>query len=331
MQIFPTQYSTLSSKALNDFISGRYGLGESTCRLLIRNVSDTYLVETQTDKYIFKIYRDSHRKLDEITAEAELLTILNGEGAKVSYPIKDIRGDVIQSFNAAEGTRYGILFSYAKGKVINAMNEEQLAMLGREMAAIHNITSSIRLSHKRIEFNMETTIIEPIKTVKPAFLGLEDEYAELTGMAKTVIAGLNEFDFTNFSYGYCHYDFLPKNFHFDENDNITFFDFDFAGKGYLANDITSLYIHFFLEVSTNKTTREEADLAFAVFVENYRKVRPLHGDELKAIPYLGFGFWVFYLGFQYENFEDWSNIFFGPKFLKDRVALIKKWMEYFER
>src|ERR1700760_4855976 len=100
--IFPTQYSTLSSKALNTFISERYGLGETNCRLLIRNVSDTYIIESATDKYILKIYRDAHRKLDEIKGEAELLTVLADRGAKVSYPLTDLSGDKIQSFNAAE-------------------------------------------------------------------------------------------------------------------------------------------------------------------------------------------------------------------------------------
>jgi Ser/Thr protein kinase RdoA (MazF antagonist) len=330
MDIFPTQYSTLSSKALNNFLSAKYGLKDTNCRLLVHNVSDTYLLENRTEKYIFKIYRDAHRKLDEIKGEAELLTILADKGAKISYPIKDIQGDIIQAFNAAEGTRFGVLFTYARGKVVNAMNDEQLSILGREMAAIHNITSTIELKHKRIEFNIDTTIIEPIKTVKPAFIELDEEYADLTNMSKAVIAKLKELDLTNFSYGYCHYDFLPKNFHFDEDNSITFFDFDFAGRGNLANDIASFYIHYFMDVTYNKITRAEAGRQFNVFVDAYRKVRPLHDDELKAIPYLGFGFWVFYLGFQYENFDDWSSIFFGPKFLKERVALIKKWMAYFE-
>jgi hypothetical protein len=59
----------------------------------------------------------------------------------------------------------------------------------------------------------------------------------------------------------------------------------------------------------------------AVFVAAYREIRVVSDDELKAIPYLGVGFWIFYLGFQYEHFDDWSNLFFGPKFIKDRVGL----------
>jgi Ser/Thr protein kinase RdoA (MazF antagonist) len=108
---------------------------------------------------------------------------------------------------------------------------------------------------------------------------------------------------------------------------ITFFDFDFAGKGLLAYDITSFFIHYFMEVTYGKLTEQQGRDAFKTFIANYRKVRSLSDEEINAIPYLGFGFWVFYLGFQYENFDDWSNLFFGPKFLKDRVALIKKWME----
>ena len=329
MDIFPAQYSTLSATALNDFISGRYGLTDTACRLLIHNVSDTYVIEDAADKYILKIYRDAHRKFDEIAGEVELLTILAERGANVSYPVADLSGHKIQTFNAIEGTRHGVLFTFAQGWVVNDLTDAQLAILGQEMAVIHNITSDISLKYNRISFNIETTITNPIETIKPAFSDLTDEYEYLTSTAQKVIARLNQFDYNNFSYGYCQYDFLPKNFHFDLNNHITFFDFDFAGKGYLANDIMSFYIHYFLEATYGKISRGEAERAFGVFVENYRKVRPLHNDELKAIQCLGFGFWVFYLGFQYENFDDWSSIFFGPKYLKDRTALIKKWVEWF--
>ena len=329
MDIFPTQYSTLSSKALNTFISQRYGLRDTNCRLLIRNVSDTYVIESQADKYIFKIYRDAHRKLDEIEGEVELLAILADGGAKVSYPLTDLSGNKIQSFNAAEGTRHGVLFTYANGKVASNPNPKQLAIIGREMAVLHNITSDINLIHSRILFNPETTISRPLDLVKPAFDDLPQEYEYLSTMGEKVLAKLSEFNYTNFSHGYCHYDFLPKNFHFDEQNNITFFDFDFAGRGLLANDLTVFYIHFFLDTTYGKLSRDQAEKDFAMFLENYRKIRPVHEDELKAIPYLGFGFWVFYLGFQYENFEDWSSIFFGPNYLKDRTALIKKWMDWF--
>ncbi|HEY0175902.1 MAG TPA: hypothetical protein VGC08_05955, partial [Pedobacter sp.] len=105
MNIFPTQYSLLSAAALKDALEGAYGFSEMSCRLLIHNVSDTYILENTSAKYIFKIYRNAHRKLEEIEGEVELLTILQQRGARVSYPVKDLKGKLIQSFNAAEGLR----------------------------------------------------------------------------------------------------------------------------------------------------------------------------------------------------------------------------------
>ena len=79
--IFPTQYSMLSTEALKNYLEDTYGLKNISCKLLIHNVSDTYLLAGSDEKYIFKLYRDSHRKLDEIKAEVELLNILKEKSA----------------------------------------------------------------------------------------------------------------------------------------------------------------------------------------------------------------------------------------------------------
>jgi Ser/Thr protein kinase RdoA (MazF antagonist) len=302
------------------------------CRLLIRNVSDTYLLENTTsdEKFIFKIYRDNHRKLEEIKAEVELLNLLSSKGARVSYPLKAINGDQIQSFNAAEGIRYGVLFSFAPGEVVYTMDNSQLETLGAEMAKIHQFTTDIKLHHRRKSYNIETTMLRPLRILEFAFnqYDLQEEYNWLKGTATQVIKHLKEFDLEDFSYGYCHFDFFPKNFHFTKNGDITFFDFDFAGEGYLAWDITSFALHPFLQLNYGQMNQLEASQMLETFLTAYTKTKTLTDQEIEAIPYLGFAFWVFYLGFQYESFDDWSNTFFGAKFIKDRIGLIKKWLEY---
>jgi len=330
MDVFPTQYSVLSAQAIGTFLSEKYDLGETSCKLLIHNVSDTYTVENASSRYIFKIYRDSHRKLPEIKGEIELLNILKQNGANVSFPIMDRYGEQIQKFNAAEGIHYGVLLSFAEGRVVYDMNDEQLKVLGREMAAIHNITAGLELGFPRKHYDLATTIIQPLAGIEPAFANLKAEFQYLTDAAERVTKALNNFDLLAFGYGYCHYDFLPKNFHFAEDNSITFFDFDFAGEGYLANDITSFYIHYFLEVVGGKISRTEAERCFSVFIESYRQIRNISQQETEAIGCLGFAFWIFYFGFHYENFDDWSNFFFNDKFIQSRVALIKKWIDWFE-
>ena len=328
MPTFPVQYSMLSSKALQAFIIQQYGDPALTCRLLLRNVSDTYIIEKAgAPVYIFKVYRMSHRSLHEIKGEVELLNRLHEGAAAVSYPIADLQGKQIQDFNAPEGLRHGVLFSYAKGSNVYDLTEAQLQLVGREMAKVHNITANLVLPHEREEYNLNRLLLQPLEIFAPAFRDHAEGYTYLKDTAQKVAARLGELSTDSFSQGYLQYDFLPKNFHFDEQGQLTFFDFDFTGKGWLANDVASFFIHFFFHVATGKMTQEAADRDFQVFIDAYRSVRPFSDDELKAVPYLGFIFWIFYLGYQYTHFEEWSNWFFTPRYLVERVGVIKKYVE----
>ncbi|GAA4199402.1 hypothetical protein GCM10022289_09680 [Pedobacter jeongneungensis] len=330
MNTFPAQYSTLSAAALKDYLIKAYQLNSATtCRLLIRNVSDTYILENENEKYIFKIYRDAHRKRNEIEAEVELLNILKENGNSVSYPIADVEGNQIQQFNAAEGLRNGILFSFAKGKVILDLEDKHLIQLGQDIAKLHQTTSSVKLSNHRPIFNFETTLFEPLRDLKPHFTEMPEEFEYLIDIAGKLVKKFEDFDTSTFSYGYCHYDFFPKNFHFDENGKIIFFDFDFAGEGYLINDLMTFLNHYFFHQLNNLITKEQAEKDFGTFLKAYQEVRPLTEDELKAIPYLGITFHIFFLKFFYDNYDDWSNAFLTPRYTKHRVELIKKWEELY--
>ena len=329
MKIFPTQYSMLSTDALKDYLEANYGLTGMKCRLLVHNVSDTYLLENGEEKYIFKLYRDSHRKLDEIKAEVELLNILKSKGAKISYPISDQKGGQVQSFQAAEGVRNGVMFSFAAGKPTHDYYDSRLETIGKEMALIHNVTADLTLKYPRRSYDVNTTLLNPLEYIKSAFTELPEDYEWLKTTTEKVVRKIEEFDLSKFSYGYCHYDFLPHNFHFDEQDNITFFDFDFLGKGLIANDLMTFFMHYFFDVLTKKQTQEEADKRFEVFLMAYRKVRPVSEEEIAAIPYLGFAFWMFFLEFYQLHFEDWSNTFYNLRFKKERMVWIRTWVEWY--
>lgn len=330
MDIFPAQYSTLSSVALGRYIEEKYGFAGITCKLLLHGVSDTYRIEGENVKYILKVYRSSHRTLEEIRGEIELLNTLHERGAKVAYPLRDLHGEQIQPFNAIEGMRYGVVFMFAPGNNVYDFSDEQLMIIGREMAFNHTITSQIELGYERKPYTAETTLWRPLEVVKPWFAEESADYAYLVELANEVDQKMATFDNASLSSGYCHYDYLPKNFHFDGN-LFTLFDFDFAGKGYLANDLASFLVHFFFHTITGKITKEEADRQFSVFIKGYRDVRTLSDEEIEAVPFLGIMFWLFYLGFQVENFDDWSNSFVGPRYLKERVAIIKRFSEMYCR
>jgi len=327
MSIFPTQYSTLRASALGEYIGEKYGFTGLSCRLLVRNVSDTYVLSHRNEKYIFKIYRDSHRTLDEIRGEVELLQLLRENNIGVAAPIPDKTGNVIQQFQAAEGIRNGVLFEYAQGKVILLPNDKQLTIIGRELAALHNVTANRTLRHPRITYDTYTTLERPIKIIADRFADLPEEYAFLKKLAADTTRALDELNPSTFSHGYCHYDFMPKNFHIDESDKVTMFDFDWAGRGYLANDLMVFHIQYFWVHYYKLITREEADRCLSVFLQGYRQLRSISPAELEAIPHLGVMFLIFGLGFYEDNFDDFSNTFLGPRFLRERVQLIRQWVE----
>ncbi|HZY36743.1 MAG TPA: phosphotransferase [Mucilaginibacter sp.] len=329
MHQFSAQYSTLSAIVLNDFIKHAYGFKQLTCRLLAKNVSDTYLLEDEESKYILKIYRHNYRPFDEIKGEAELLNILKDSGVSVSYPLKDLSGNEIQQFDAAEGIRYGILFTYASGEVVTIPDDDQLCIIGRTIAAMHDITSTCQLQYERPVYDVYSTLEKPLELVAGRFAGLPDQYAFLQDISAKVIKKLKQFDTSGFSYGYCHYDLLPKNFHFDDDNRITFFDFDWAGKGFLMNDLMTFRVQLAFLIHYQMMTTEEADRCFAVLIAAYREKRHVSDVELQIIPYLGVMFFMYGFRFYEENFDDFSIAFLTPRFIKDRVELIKKWGDWY--
>jgi Ser/Thr protein kinase RdoA (MazF antagonist) len=325
MPLFPTQYSTLSASALAAHVSAEYGLPGLHGRYLLRGVSDTYLLENEQSKYILKVYRAAHRSQAEIAGEVELLTYLREQGGAVAAPLTAQNGAFLLPLAAAEGERFGVLFAFAPGRVVMDLSDTQLRMVGREMARLHNLTAGLSLQHPRPGYDLDTTLRQPLRALEPAFRDYPEGYAELQALVNQALDKLENTDTTAFSHGYCHYDFLPKNFHFDAAGQLTFFDFDFAGPGYLVNDVMTFFVHFFLHRLHHQVSAEEATRSLAVFVAAYREVRPLADAELAAIPYLGVGFWLFYFEFAYRHFDDWSNTFFGPRYLRERVGWIKQW------
>ncbi|RYG06605.1 MAG: hypothetical protein EOO07_28930, partial [Chitinophagaceae bacterium] len=225
-----------------------------------------------------------------------LLNTLKEAGVSVYYPIEDKDGGYIQSFPAAEGMRHGVLFSYARGKVMNSPEPAQLKSLGTEMARFHNVSSTIVLEGNNRVFDAATTLFGPLETVRECFLNDQEGFDWLYRAARKVEERLKTLDTANFSSGYCHFDFLPKNFHFD-GDKVCLFDFDFFGYGWLVNDIMTFWVHLTLDVFFNRITQEAADKSYAIFLQAYQSQRSLSTDELKAVPYLSLGFWLFYMNF----------------------------------
>lgn len=327
--IFPATYSTLCPKALSELIAEKYGLKNTQCKLLVRGVGDTYLIESDNESFILRIYRSSHRSLNHIKEEVRLLQALKDAQVSVSYPIADLSGQTILKLNAIEGERHAVLFSYAKGRVVRVMNDNQLRIMGNEMARFHNVSSDFKVEYERWNFDLQTTVFKPLERLKPFFTENPEDYEWLQTIAVQLESKWAAFDKSEFSKGYCHFDFLPKNFHFD-HDTVTFFDFDFMGYGCLVNDIMTFWLHFVMDVSAGRMTCEEFQNSYHIFLNGYKEYRAVTPEELASVPYLAVGFWLFYMSF--HTTHDQFSIFSQPAHLKLYVGFIRNIVEnYWEK
>lgn len=320
MNIFPTRYSTFSAQALAKFIQEQYGFSGVRCQYKMRGVSDTYEIWTDTGSYILKIFRPMHRTTEELQGELAFLQYLLEKNIRIAAPVKDLGGNALQSFQAIEGIRHGILYNYAPGRPIIDQTDAEIIGSAQYLATFHQQTEGLTIPYNRQEYTLQSMLHDPLQAIRPAYeqFGLTEEYAKLEQAAGECLKAFEQLDIAQFSKGYCHYDYMPKNWHHDEDGNMTLFDFDFAGDGWLMNDIASYAVYVTLLTSDS----DEGKRRLKLFMDEYSKLRPIHPEELKALPHLGLLFILFYLKYQYENFEDHTNFYFGPRFLRERSRLI---------
>ncbi|MGL6129508.1 phosphotransferase enzyme family protein, partial [Chryseobacterium artocarpi] len=217
----------------------------------------------------------------------------------------------------------------AEGRVAKFMNDKQLHALGNEMARFHNVSSHFKVEHERWNFDFKTTVFKPLERLKSVFTENPEDYEWLQNIAVEIEQKLAIFETSTFSKGYCHFDFLPKNFHFD-NDSVTLFDFDFMGYGWLVNDIMTFWIYLTLDVYAGRTTYEEFQKAYQIFLDGYREYRSVSSQELASIPYLSIGFWLFYMNF--HTTHDQFQVFSQLPHLKSFVGIMRNIVErYWEK
>lgn len=108
MSLFPVTYSLLSKQALTSHLKHCYEIHEPiNLKYFLRGMNDTYILETGSGKYIFRVYRADRRNKSEISFELDLLNYLNENDVSVSIPIIKKDGTLLNEFFVPEGVKYG--------------------------------------------------------------------------------------------------------------------------------------------------------------------------------------------------------------------------------
>ena len=321
MNQFPVSNSIIAASHLGDFLKVKYDFGKNASCQLIKNwVNDTYLIKENSDKYIFRIYRLNWRTEIEIEEELKWINLLKENDISVSFPILDQDKNYIQPIQAPEGKRFGVLFSFAEGeKQLNVLPEFHFD-IGKMMGQIHQVSEGLHL--KRITYSPQVLLFDSLKRIAKCLASTSPEFDFLEKTQQQLSSFFTEIKLGEIRSGAVHLDIWADNLNIDHNNNITLFDFDFCGNGFLAFDIAYHITMLFLFEPDQDKMKEK----LLQFYQGYESVLVISEEEKKVIPAFGTALLFFYLGFQCERF---SAIFVNEIYVKGFInSRIKRWIEF---
>lgn len=322
MTNFPVTASTLSATALSTLVKQQYNLTDDfKCSLFRTGINHTYFLKNKNTSYVLRVYFHNWRTKQEILEEVKLLELLKNNGLGVSYALTDKNSCVIQKIQAPEGERYAVLFSFAEGDKIRSIDHNTCFAIGRLMGKIHNVTMGKTIA--RINYTAETLVSKPYNFTTQYFDTNLPEMEYIKTQGKVVKKTFKNVTHKNIPKGIIHLDIWYDNMSITNNREITIFDFDFCGNGYLVLDVA----YFCKQLFHIETDKETYQLKVKEFLKGYQKQRALSKEEIEFIPIAANAIWLFYLGVQAQRF-DWSNIFLSENYLKMYLGRLKNWNTY---
>ncbi|MGG3563720.1 phosphotransferase [Neobacillus rhizosphaerae] len=307
-------HSLLSAQSVRELLDGYHFETEIvSCEFLTRGLNDSYVITTQNEKYIFRVYRHYWRSESDILFELDALNWLKEQGLLVSAPLKAKDGIFAVGIQAPEGKRYGVLFTYSPGDRPE-IKEENCHILGRSLAELHHKSSSLVSSHERsFELDINHLLAEPVSILLPLLLRYLD--SDQIHTFNEIVTNLEDtIRESKLEYGFCHGDFHNFNMHLN-NQQLEVFDFDCCGFGYRAYDIAV----FWWNLKNNYRTVEKA--CWDAFLNGYLRQRNMSEEDIRSLPHFISVRRIWLLGTMLKNEDVWGRNWINSTnfshFLKD--------------
>jgi Ser/Thr protein kinase RdoA (MazF antagonist) len=323
MEIFPVSNSTLSAENVGLLLQHKYGLSTSAiCKLLKTGINHSYLITDGDRKYVFRIYSLNWRTREEISEEIRFLSLLRDSNIPVSYAISDNTGKYIHELKAPEGYRFGVLFSFAEGEKMFNFPADLHYRVGETMAELHKVTHDLEL--QRVNYTPQVILQDSFERLNEFLPADSDEMIWMASTQKYLLGELEKANTDELRSGAVHLDIWFDNLHITKRGDITFFDFDFCGNGWLCYDIA----YYILQLYSTEKVEKERDEKLKSFLDGYESITKITPEEKRLLPILGVSLYFFYLGIQCQRFDSWSNVFLNETYLKRFINLLVK--KYFD-
>ena len=293
------KHSLIDEKVIQYYLKD-YGLSPfSEVRFLTRGLNDTYIIYTDENIYIFRIYRHGWRDKRAIMFELDALCHLRQNDFSASFPIRRQDNQLLCDINAPEGIRYGVLFSYSEGERPQ-INVDNAKVFGTSLGKLHNVTASFEPASKRgfsldVDYLIEkqkALIVQPLHT----YLGKKavDSFTEITDHLQEELAD------KELETGFCHGDFHNHNMHILDGE-IEVFDFDCCGMGFRAYDVAVSWWNLLHNYQNQEVECWDS------FLKGYLSQRTLSDDDMKSLPLFITARRIWLMGTMLQNDDVWGT------------------------
>ncbi|MBX2842636.1 MAG: phosphotransferase [Flammeovirgaceae bacterium] len=323
MNNIPVTDSTISGDYLSVLLREHYGFSSNTkCNIFRTGINHSYIVTTPEQKYVLRIYSFQWRTALEISEEIRLLNQLKEHNISVSYPILNLHNEYILELQAPEGLRYGVLFSFAEGRKVREFSVDTGYNIGKLMAQLHQVTQNLSL--QRITYNADSLVLLAYDHAKVHFSETNEEMQFINQAVKVIEKEFSILKPETLRKGVVHLDIWYDNMHIKNESEMTIFDFDFCGNGWLLHDIA----YFIMQMYHHEADKKLYNTKKAAFFSGYESITSISEEEKKLLPFSGLSIWIFYLGVQSQRFDNWSNLFLSENFLKRFMGMAKDWLKF---
>jgi len=276
----------LTSDEALDVINNHYRVGDiDYCMFLRRGFNDSYVVETGSERYIFRVYSTGKYYIESNDAyrfELNLLKHLHSKNVPVAVAVTTVEDELLGVGKTRHGQRNFALFHYADGFPLerNSVTTEQSYRMGMALANLHLAANSFESQFQRYKLDLKYLVEEPVRLVtegekreEPNALIERGRYViEKLQPLKSYIDRINSIGTDGDKFGIIHSDMHLGNIHF-RGDELAIFDFDHCAYGWRAYD---------LAISNGLPKAQKESM-----IDGYESRRPLCQEERDSLEDLG--------------------------------------------
>jgi Ser/Thr protein kinase RdoA (MazF antagonist) len=316
--LFPASGSLPCARALvADILVGGYGLSPvATCRFHHFGLNDTFVVESDSKKFVLRIYRARWRSATDIHYELEALDHLATNGVLVSTAIPRLDRQWITTIAAPEGDRSAVLFTFAPGRELKD-DPTDSADFGRSCAQLHAAADDFSSRHERFALDLGHLLDQPLAQIQPHVAHRAKDWDFLRALADRLRQRVAAVDLAALDRGFCHGDFHGGNVH-REGDRLTHFDFDCCGYGCRAYDI-AVYRW------ASRLAGKESELQlWPAYLAGYRAVRQLAEADLSMVDLFVPIRHIWLMGMHLHGGPRWGFGWLGEKYLDRHMKLLRE-------